>query len=439
MFGHRLIFERSALWLYVLAAVLIVSAIGATVIWMGPLPPRVVTMSTGAPGSDYELLAPRYQAILKRSGVELRLIPSAGAVENLKRLNDAKSGVLVGFAQGGLTNESKSPDLLSLGTMFFQPFWVFSRVPPGVRLEGFRGKRISIGPEGSGTRALVAKYMALNGVKEGFAELRFLPAAQAGEALLHGDIDAAVMVASWDSEVVRQLLASSDVDVLGLQRADAYVALNPYLTKLRLPAGVGDIATYRPPTDVDLVAPKASLIVRRELHPAIQYLLLEAATEIHSVPNIFQGFERFPAAERGDLPLSQNAQQFHKSGAPFLQRYLPFWLAVFTSRILLLLIPLGAIMYPVLSLLPQIYFWNIRRRIFQLYGELRFIEDELESRGGGGAATSELLARLQQWDERAHRLRVPLDLVPIVYSMRTHIATLRAAHPMSRNNTTHPG
>jgi TRAP-type uncharacterized transport system substrate-binding protein len=437
MLGRRLIFERSALWLYTIAAALIVSAIAATVIWMGPLPPRVVTMSTGAPGSDYDLLAARYQAILQRSGVELRLMPSAGGVENLERLNDAKSGVSVGFAQGGLTNPTRSPDLVSLGTMFFQPFWVFSRVPPGVRLEGFRGKRISIEPEGSGTRALAAQFLELNGIKEGFAQLRSLSARQSGEALLHGDIDAAVMVASWDSPVVRELLASSDVDLMGFQRADAYVALNPYLTKLRLPAGVGDIATYRPATDVDLIAPKASLIVRRGLHPAIQYLLLEAASELHSVPNIFQGFERFPAAERGDLPLSKSAQQFYKSGTPFLQRYLPFWLAVFANRILLLLIPLGAIVYPVLSVLPQIYSWSIRRRIFQLYGELRFIEDELKNRGA--TVPTELLNRLRLWDERAHRLRVPIDLVPIVYSLRTHIAMLRAAHATYGHDTAHRG
>ena len=436
MFDRRRIFEHSPRWLYTLAPALIVSTIAATLIWMGPLPPRVVTMSTGAPGSDYALLAERFHAILERSGVELRLIPSAGGVENLQRLNDARSGVAVGFAQGGLTNEVKSPELISLGQMFFQPLWCFSRVPPGVRLEGLRGKRISIGPEGSGTRALAEQWMGLSGITQDFADWRSLPAARAGGALLKGDIDAAVIVASWDSQVVRQLLASSAVDVINFPRADAYVALNPYLTKLRLPAGVGDMATYRPITDVDLVAPKASLIVRREVHPAIQYLLLEAATEIHSVPSIFQGFERFPAAVRDDLPLSQNARQFYKSGTPFLQRYLPFWLAVFASRMLLLLIPLGAVAYPVLSLVPAIYSWNTRRRIFRLYVEFRFIEDELQAQSG--TVTSELLARLQRWDEHAHRLRVPMDFVPIVYSMRTHIAMLCAARPTHRDETAHP-
>ena len=150
--GRKPLYVRPALWLYALAAALIVAAFAATVIWLGPLPPRVVVMSTGAPGSDYDLLAPRYRDILKRAGVELRLVPSAGGVENLRRLNDRTSGVSVGFAQGGLTNEAKSPDLRSLGTMFFQPFWFFTRGVPGARLDELRGKSVSIGEEGDGTR-----------------------------------------------------------------------------------------------------------------------------------------------------------------------------------------------------------------------------------------------------------------------------------------------
>jgi len=417
------ILGRSPLRLYVAAAALIVSAIAATLIWLGPLPPHLVVMSTGAPGSDYSVLAARYRVILKRSGVELRLVPSAGGVENLRRLNDPKSGVSVSFAQGGLTTEAQSPNLASLGTMFFEPFWFFSRVEAGPRLEGLRGKPLSIGPEGSGTRALTQQIMTLNHIPPDFAEFLALSDQQAGEALLSGQIDAATLVTSWDSPVVRQLLASSDVSVVGFQRPDAYVALNPYLTKLRLPAGVGNMATNRPPVDVDLVAPKVSLIVRRDLHPAIQYLLLEAAAEIHSSPDIFQQFGRFPAAERGDLPLSEHAQQFYKAGIPFLQHHLPFWLAVFASRLLVVLIPLIALVYPVLSLAPQLYLWYVRRRIHRLYGELRLIEYELESRGG--AATGDSLAQLQQWDGRAKQLRIPVEFVPALYSLRMHIALTR--------------
>jgi TRAP transporter TAXI family solute receptor len=416
-----------SLWLYAIAAALILAALLAAVIGLGPLPPRVVVMSTGMPGSDYDLLAQRYQAILRKSGIQLRLLPSAGAVENLRRLNDPHSNVSVAFAQGGLTREVQSPGLQSLGTMFFEPFWFFLRTPVVGRLENLRGRKISIGPEGSGTRALATQFLALNGIDQSFAEWLPLSALEAGNALLQGQIDAAALVTSPDSALVRRLLASSDVNIVGFPRADAYVALYPYLSKLTLPAGVGNLATNRPPTDVTLVAPKASLIVRQSLHPAIQYLLLEAATQIHSAPSIIQQADRFPAAERGDVPLSRSAREFYKTGPPFLQRYLPFWLAVFASRLLVLLIPLVGIVYPLLRFTPALYGWSMRRRIFRLYGELKFIEAELENRGG--PAAPELKLQLQRLEDRANQIHVPFSFAPFLYQLRTHIALVRSRFP----------
>jgi TRAP transporter TAXI family solute receptor len=434
MSGRRRLFEHPALWLYALAAALIGSAAVASVLWLVSLPPRVVVMSTGAPGSDYDRLAPRYQAILRRSGVTLRLLPSAGAVENLRRLNDPKSGVSVGFAQGGLTTDAQSPELRSLGTMFFEPFWFFTRVSPGPRFEGLRGKVLSIGQPGAGTRALAARLLALNGIDQNIAELRSLTPSRAGDALLHGEIDAMALVASWDSPVVRQLLASSEVNLVGFPRADAYVALYPELSKLILPAGVGNIATNRPPTDVNLIAPKASLIVRHDLHPAIQYLLLEAATEIQSAPTIFHQAGEFPAAERGDVPLSQTARQFYKSGTPFLQRYLPFWLAVLASQLLLLLIPVMGIAYPLVRFAPGLYRWNFQRRIFRLYGELKFIEAELAR--PGGALDGDAIGRLQRLDERANRMLVPVSYAQLLYTLRMHIALVRDQVARNANSRT---
>ena len=217
--------ERASLWLYTIAGALVLAAVAATVVSLGPLPPRVVVMSTGTPGSAYDLFARRYQAALKRSGVQLRLLPSAGAVENLRRLNDPRANVSVAFAQVGLTSQAQSPGLESLGTMFFEPFWFFSRTPVVARLENLRGRKVSIGPEGSGTRALASRFLALNGVEPSFAQWLALPGAAAGDALLQGQIDAAAMVTSPDTEVVRRLLASSEVNIVGFPRADAYVAL----------------------------------------------------------------------------------------------------------------------------------------------------------------------------------------------------------------------
>ena len=417
------VISRSGTWLGGLAAILTILLIVATIGWLRPLPPRVVVMTTGAEGSDYAVLAQRYRAILQRSGVELRLRPSAGDLQNLERLNDPKSGVSVGFAQGGLTSETAAPDLRSLGTMFFQPFWFFSRVPPEKGLEGLRGKPVSLGPKGSGTRDLALRILRLNGLDPNNLDIRSLSPAEAGKALHRGEIAAAAIVTSWDSPVVRELLASSDVNLVGFPRADAYVALYPYLRKLMLPEGVGNLATNRPPADTSVIAPRASLIVRKELHPAIQYLLLEAASEIHSTDSIFQRFDRFPAAERGDFPLSEQASAYYRTGPPLLQRYLPFWLAVWVSKLLVVLIPVFGVAYPVLRLAPALYFWAVRHRILNLYGELKVIETELEHRTVGTAA--DVIVRLEHLDERASGLRVPAELAPTLYTLRTHIRLVR--------------
>ena len=405
------------MWLSLIALAVVLLAAASTFIWFDPLPPRIAIMTTGPAGSDYASLGEQYQRILGRSGIELKLVPSAGAVENLQRLNDPRSGVSIGFVQGGLTSEVRSPDLESLGAMFFQPFWGFSRVPPGNKLEGLRGRKLSVGPLGSGTHALAMTLLQLNGVDERIVQLQTLPPEQAANALLEGQIDAAVVVSSWNSPTVRKLIAAPDLSLVSFPRADAYVALYPYLSKLLLPAGVGSLALNRPPTDVTLLAPRASLLVRRNLHPAIQYLLLQAAMEIHSGPNIFRQAGRFPAAERDDLPLSAEALQFYKSGTPFLQRYLPFWLAVLSSRLLLLLVPGVGVLFPLLHFGPALYKEIMQHRIYHLYGELKFIEAALDR----GAPTGDALARLERLRAHASHMHMPGMYAPFLYQLRAHI------------------
>jgi len=390
-----------------------------------PMPPRTVTMTTGSEGGAYHEFGKRYREILSRSGVELRLLASEGGIENLRRLSDPRSGVSVGFAQGGATGDSERKDLVSLGTISYEPLWFFCRGGnPGRKLERLRGRRISIGPEGSGTRDLAVTLLARNGIDRDVAQFLPLSPHDAGEQLLGGRIDAALMVASWESPVVRRLIASEDVDPIGFPRADAYTALYPYLNKVTVPAGVGDLARNRPPADVTLLSPKTSLVVRKELHPAIQYLLLDAATQIHSGPGIFQKAGEFPAAESVDLPLSDAARQFHKTGKPFLQRYLPFWIAVFLSGVTLLLIPVVGAFYPVFRIAPALYGWGMRRRIFRLYGELKFLEGDLDRRDPAEDA-GDLVAQLDSLEGRANHLRVPLAYTNLLYNLRRDVQLVR--------------
>jgi TRAP-type uncharacterized transport system substrate-binding protein len=411
--------------LLVAAVFLLVASLWWAFTTWQPGPPRTVVMATGPEGSDCAALGARYRAILARSGIDLRLQPTAGAVENLARLRDAASGVSVAFSQAGTATAEDADALTSLGTVFYEPLWLFHRgLDEGRAYAALRGKRVSVGPEGSGTRALALRTLSLGGIDPRSPDLLPLAPGESAEKLVRGEIDAAAIVTSWESPVVRQLLATPGVALASFPRADAHLALNPYLNKLVLPAGVGDLGLNIPPADVVLVAPKASLVVRRDLHPAIQVLLLDAADEIHSPPGLFHRAGEFPAPEAIDLPLSEDARQFYKSGRPFLQRYLPFWLAVLAGRLLVVLVPLVGVAYPVVRSLPALYAWTVRRRIFRLYGELKLVEVEMERRTAAESAEG-LLARLDDLDERASRIRVSRGQAPHAYTLRHHIRLVR--------------
>ena len=412
------------------AASVAVASLTVASLWMAfaflsPTPPHTIAMATDPEGSDSAELGKRYREILARDGIDLRLSPSAGAVENAARLRDPQSGIGIAIIPGGITTGQESPGLVSLGTLFYEPLWLFYHGPRRAeKHESFRGLRIAIGPEGSGAHALSLELLArIDIIDRRSAELLPLAPQAAAEKLLRGEIDAAVMLSSWESPVVRRLLAAGNVNLANVTRADAYVALYPYLNKVVVPAGVGDMVKNRPPANVVLLAPKASLVVRRDLHPAIQHLLLEAAVQIHSGPGMFRAAGQFPAPESIDLPLSDNASQFYKTGQPFLQRVLPFWLAMLAQQLLVLLIPVVGLLYPLLRLLPALYGWAMRSRVFRLYGELKFLEEELASRGARDVA--DLVARLDRLEDRASRFRLPVAFRPLLYTLRLHIDLVR--------------
>jgi len=409
----------------VVAAVAV--AVVAAAVWMlltsqSIFPPRTLVMATGPEGGANQEFGARYRAILAREGLDLRLLPTAGAVESLARLRDPRSGVGVAFVEAGIASKEESSDLVSLGAVSFEPLWFFFRGQPHTTLaQVLEGQRISIGPEGSGTRLVARRLLQLNGVDEKPAELLGLSPERAAEALLRGEIAAAIMLTSWQSPAVRKLLAADGIVLATYPRADAYVALFPSLSKLVLPTGVADLARNIPPADVTLLAVQESLAVRKDLHPALQYLLLEAASEVHGGPGIFQKAGRFPSPEAIDLPLSKPAQEFYKTGQPFVYRHLPFWLSDLAERLLILLVPLFAVVLPAVRYLPMAYEFVIERRMFTLYRELKVIETELEV-VGPGEVTDGLARALEDLAKRANRLKVPLHFTQRLFILKNHIA-----------------
>jgi TRAP transporter TAXI family solute receptor len=407
----------------VLFLILAAAAFGAVVLYY-PIIPRVVVMATGAEGGAYSAFGERYREIAARQGVDITVLHTRGSVENLAMLRYSDFNASIAFIQNGLTNPKKSPELVSLGTVAYEPLWIFYRGPqsaPG-RLETLRGMRVSVGPTGSGLRKLALDLLQTDGIDDSNAELLPLSTDDAAGQLIAGDIGAAMLMAAPEAPAVQRLLHSPEVRLLSLTRADTYVALYPFLTTVVLPEGYADLAHDQPPADVRMVATKASLIVRRDVQSAVQYLLLEAAAQVHSHPGVFQKVGEFPAAEGTDLPLSENAVRFYKDGIPLLQSHLPLWLAVLVEQLAIALLPLLAVAYPLLKMVPAAYGWGVRRRISLLYGELKLLELALEN---GQQARHLALADLAGLENRARHLWVPTSFAPLLFALRRDIRLVR--------------
>ncbi len=394
----ELIRRRPGLVLGLAVVVVLVSLVGLVLVIARGLPPKTVVMTTGPDGSAYRAFGEKYRDALARDGVRLELRPSRGNVENLARLDDASSGVSVGFAAGGLTDTKASPAIESLGTISYDPIWIFCRdVPEEAQFWDLRGRRLSLDPDAG----ILPELLRASGLEHEVTVVPLAPAA-GGEALLRGEIDCACMLTVADDPVVKKLLADERASLMSFRRADAFVALYPYLSKIAIPRGVGSLPKDLPPQDVTLIAPMASLLVRHDLHPAVQYLLLQAAEEIHSGPGALRRPGQFPAAQPDDVPLTKEARDFYKSGGSFFQRHLPFWLSVLATRLVLVLVPLLGLLYPLLRILPLAFRYVVERRVNVLYAELRGIEARI-----GAEPAREVARDLARLEERILRARVP--------------------------------
>lgn len=393
-----------------------------------PAPPKRIVITTGGESGAYYQFAQRYAAILARDGITLEVKSSAGSLENLARLKADEAQV--GFVQGGVMPPREDPDaeddsgLLSLGSLFYEPVWVFYRGERELtRLTDLRGKRIAIGQEGSGVRQLAQQLLAASEIEAG-EHLVPLSGLTAAEALQQGRIDAAFIIASESAPVVQVLLRSPGVRLMSFAQSAAYQRRFPFLTRLTFPQGVADLVRDLPPADIKVLAPTANLIVRDDLHPALQSLLLQAASEVHGKSGFFQDQGEFPAYKDQLLPLSPEAARYFKSGPPFLQRYLPFWLAVLVDRLIVLLVPVFALLIPLLKVAPAIYNWRVRSKVFRCYGELKFLEDDLKNHFDP-ARLAEYRRRLDDLEEEAVQLHVPLGFTDLVYTLREHVNLVR--------------
>lgn len=397
-----------------------------------PAPPTHVVMATGVKAGGYEEYGERYRKILAREGVTLELRQTHGSVDNYNLLKDPASGVDIALIQSGIGTAEDAPMLESLGSVSYEPLWVFCQGKEKLdRIPQLRGKRLGIGPPGSGTQRLVLGILSDNGLAEEAVGGVHVTGQDGAEALLGGAIDCLFIIASPEAGIVRALTHAPSLSLMNFSRADAYVRRLQYLTKVTLPEGVLDLDSNIPPTDVKMLAATAELVVRNDLHPAIQMLLLLAASEAHANGTLFSREGEFPSERRFDFPISPDAKRFYKSGRPFLQRYLPFWLANLLDRMFVLVIPLVAVLFPLFRIVPPLYRWRVRSRIYRWYGELMFIETEAQK--GLTAGEAKDFGERLDWIEKAvNGLNPPLSYADQLYALRQHIDFVRSKLAASR-------
>jgi hypothetical protein len=416
-------------------ALVFVALFGLAVWVADPAPPKTITISAGPHDSSLLNTANTYKKILAGNGITLNVLESDGSVQNLQRLMDPKQHVDIALVQGGVSDEAARASLMSLGSIFYIPIVVFYRGKGMTQLSQLEGKRIAVGREGSGTRMLSLKLLEANGISSGGSggsggatgDTQLVPSdgLQAAEQLVSGNIDAAML--SGDSttrSLMLRLLGIPGISVMDFAEASAYTRLFPYLNEIDLPAGVLDLRRKWPPDTLHLIGPTVEIVARPNLHPAISDLFIEAAQEIHGAAGLLQRAGEFPSTTAHEYRISEDATRYYKSGKSFLYRVLPFWVASITDRILVLLLPVAVLLFPALRLIPALYGWRVRSRIYRYYGALIAIE-----RGAVNTSTEEqrtaLLAELDEIEASLNTLRMPLAYADAFYVLREHVGFVR--------------
>ena len=421
-----------------LAVVLLLAAY-----WLlDPTPPKKVVLATGAPQGAYAEFGKRYAERLKRFGIKVELRETQGATENLALLRDPNSGVDLAFVQGGIDRqtrqqrqkaieEGRESELVSLGSLFYEPVWLFYREasarrllksPTLASLAQLPGWKVNIGAPGSGVPVLMDKLLDANGIDPKSLELVGQPQTPAVVELLDGRIDALVFASAPEALMVQMLLQTPGISLFDFTQAEAYSRRFPFMSPVLLPRGVVDLARDIPEHDVHLVAPTATLVSKAATHPALLQLFMQGAKRIHGDAGWFHRKGEFPTPANAEQPLADEAQRFYQSGRPVLQRYLPFWLANLVDRMWPVLLSIVAVLIPLSRLLPPVYEFRIRSRIFRWYGQLRAIEEEAQERE---RPARELVRALGELDDKVGRIAVPLSYTDELYALRSHINLVR--------------
>ena len=412
-------------------ALLTVAVIALAYWWLDPTPPKTVVLATGPAQSAYEAFGRRYAQALEREGIHVKLLPSDGSSHNLALIRNGQADL--GFVQGGTADIGADDQeaIVSLGSLFVEPLWLFYREArarqqhPSGRLDGLsdlRGWRVNVGSAGSGVPRLFTTLLDINHLAEKDLRLSEMDQTPATVAFLNGKLDALVFASAPESPMVQMLLQTPGVKLLPFPQGEAYSRRLPYLTPVLMPQGMVDLANNLPSRDVKLVATTTSLLANADTHPAVLQLFAQTATELHGQAGWFSRARQYPNLDHSEVPIATEAERAIKGGQPFLQRHLPFWLANLIERMWLAMGLILALALPLSRVVPPLYTFRIRSRVFRWYAQLRDIEQRQEA---GGAAVADLLREVDALEAKVEQVVVPLSYTDELYALRGNIHLVR--------------
>lgn len=389
-------------------------------------PPSAIRILGGQPGSTYWNHAEKYKKIIEHDGIKVQIVQSHGSLENLKMIAKAPPAADVAFVQGGLTDGVDISQLQSLGSLFVQPLMVYYRGNEDIQiLSQLRGKRLAVGQEGTGTRALAMKLLKANDITEKDAQLSDLGGGEAADALVAGKIDVAFLAGdSATPEIQKRLRNTEGITLMSFRQAEAYRRRMRFLSHLTMPEGSSDFGKNHPSHDIELIGPTVELVARKDLHPALSDLLIKAAREVHGNAGLYREAGQYPAPQERDFPISLDAQRFYKSGGKFLYTHLPFWLASLIDRLMLLVVPLLVLIVPATKLVPKFYAWRLRSRIYRWYGILLALERELRA-DPTPEHRAEILQHLADIQQAVADLKLPVSYSEQLFALRDHVSAVR--------------
>ena len=429
-------------WLWLLGPWLlgVLAVIAVVMHYWQPAPPKSIVMATGPAGGAAHRAGERYRVALAKRGIHVELRNTSGSLENRAKLLDDDAGIAAAFVQTGSATADDAQWLSTIAGIYPEPMWVFYRATkPLMQASELAGKKIAIGPRGSGTRHLALDVFAAYGVDLEAQPHLDITGREGAEALLKGkgtrkgkgkdkdedEVDAMVIVTGEESTVVQTLLREPGILLLEFPQSAALSRRFPNLSMVTMSPGIIDLARNAPSHDVPLIAAMSQLMVRNDLHPALIRVLAEAAKEIHGGSGWFNKAGEFPTMHGTDLPVDADAERYFVSGTPFLQRHLPFWFAVWIERALILLLPLLAIGIPAVRIVPVVYNWRMRARIYRWYAAVQRLDNEVLRKQPSPEAAVVILAKLSEIEMHADKIHVPLAFARELYDLKLHVDFVR--------------